>query len=109
MAKKFSELQKKMKPEILAKSKVEAKNMMAKMILAEMRKQTGMTQEELAEALGIKQPSLSKLESQTDMQISTLSRLVQALGGELELIAHLPDADVSISQFIPGVIEDEAA
>ncbi len=101
MKKKFSELQKKMKPEILAQSKAKAKKVMAEMLLSEMRKQTGMTQEQLAASLGIKQPTLSRLESQSDMQLSTLIRLVQALGGELELIAHLPDGDVSISQFMP--------
>jgi len=62
---------------------------------------TGLTQEELAASLGIKQPTLSKLESQADMQISTLQRLIEALGGKLELIAHLPGGDVRISQFMP--------
>ena len=49
--------------------------------------------------MGIKQPSLSKLESQEDMQISTLQRLVHALGGELELVAHMPAGDIRIRQF----------
>ena len=62
---------------------------MAEMLLAEIRKAVGMTQEELASALGIRQPSLSKLEGQDDMQISTLRRLIEALGGTLEIIAHL--------------------
>ena len=72
---------------------------MAELLLGEIRKQTGTTQEELAASLGIKQPTLSKLESQNDMQISTLRRLIEALGGNLELIAHLPGGDVRISQF----------
>jgi len=33
------------------------------------------------------------------MQISTLQRLIQALGGQLELIAHMPGGDIRISQF----------
>jgi len=49
-----------------------------------------MTQQELADALGIKQPSLSKLEHQADMQISTLKRIVEALGGELRVQARFP-------------------
>jgi transcriptional regulator with XRE-family HTH domain len=73
--------------------------MMAEMLLAEIRKSMGLTQEDLAAALGITQPSLSKLENQDDMQITTLRRLVQALGGELEIIAHLPRGDIRISQF----------
>ena len=33
------------------------------------------------------------------MQIGTLNRIIEALGGELELIAHLPGVDVRLSQF----------
>lgn len=101
MKKKFSELQAEMDPKRLDRSKARAKEMMAEMLLAEIRKQTGLTQEELAKSLGIKQPSLSKLESQSDMQISTLQRLIEALGGNLELVAHLPSGDVRITQFMP--------
>lgn len=101
MKKNFNELRKGMKPERVAQAEIRAKEMMAEMLLAEIRKQTGLTQEELAESLGIKQPSLSKLESQTDMQVSTLQKLIEALGGSLELIAHLPKGDVRITQFMP--------
>jgi len=69
------------------------------MLLSEIRKDVGLTQEDLAKAIGIKQASLSKLESQEDMQITTLQRLVKALGGQLELIAHMPGGDIRISQF----------
>ncbi len=99
MKKKFSELEAGMDPKRLARAKARSKAMMAEMLLSEIRKQTGLTQEALAESLGIKQPTLSKLESQTDMQISTLRRLIEALGGDLELIAHLPGCDVRIRQF----------
>lgn len=101
MKKKFSELQAGMDPARLDRSKARSKEMMTEMLLAEIRRQTGLTQEELAESLGIKQPSLSKLESQSDMQISTLQRLIEALGGNLELVAHLPGGDVRITQFMP--------
>jgi DNA-binding XRE family transcriptional regulator len=99
MARNFKELEQKMPPESLARAKVRAKEMMAEMLLAEIRKSVGLTQEDLAAQLGIRQPTLSKLESQDDMQISTLRRLIEALGGELELIAHLPRGDIRIGQF----------
>ena len=88
-----------MTPEQLAQAGLQAKDMMAEMLLAEIRKFMGLTQEELASALGVTQPSLSKLENQDDMQVSTLHRLIQALGGELEIIAHLPRGDIRILQF----------
>lgn len=99
MAQKFDKLKSEMKPESLAKAEAKSKEMMAEMLLAEIRKETGFTQENLAKTIGVKQPTLSKLESQDDMQISTLQRLIQALGGQLELIAHMPNGDIRISQF----------
>ena len=88
-----------MSPESLARARARTKDMMAEMLLAEIRKSIGLTQEDLATTLDITQPSLSKLENQDDMQISTLRRLIQALGGELEIIAHLPRGDIRITQF----------
>jgi transcriptional regulator with XRE-family HTH domain len=69
------------------------------MLVAELRKLAGKTQGQLAKELGIKQPSLSKLEKQSDMQISTLQRIVRALGGELEMIARFPRRSVKLGQF----------
>ena len=83
----------------IERAKAKAKDIMAEMLLAEIRKEVGLTQEDLAKTIGIKQASLSKLESQEDMQISTLQRLIKALGGQLELIAHMPGGDIKISQF----------
>jgi DNA-binding XRE family transcriptional regulator len=85
----FKKLRDKMTPEQLAQAAAQAKEMMAEMLLGEIRKFMGLTQEELAGALGVTQPSLSKLEKQDDMQVSTLRRLIEALGGQLEIIAHL--------------------
>jgi DNA-binding XRE family transcriptional regulator len=99
MARNFRELEAKMSPESRARAEAMAKKMMAEMLLAELRKFVGLTQEELAAALGITQPSLSKLENQDDMQISTLRRLVEALGGQLEVIVHMPRGDIRIRQF----------
>jgi len=73
--------------------------LLGELLLAEMRKLTGKSQREVAEMLGIKQPSLSKLESQSDMQISTLRRIVTALGGKLDVIARFPKGAVKIDQF----------
>ena len=99
MARNFRELEKKMPAASRARAEQKAKKILAEMLLAELRKLAGLTQEELAAAMGITQPSLSKLENQDDMQISTLRRLIEALGGQLEIIAHLPGGDISVRQF----------
>jgi DNA-binding XRE family transcriptional regulator len=99
MARKFSELEKQMNPESRSRAKARAKEQIAEMLLSEIRQSSGLTQEELAKALGIKQPSLSRLEAQHDVQVSTLSRLIHALGGKLEIIARLPGGTIRITQF----------
>jgi DNA-binding XRE family transcriptional regulator len=103
MANKYKKLRDRLTAKQLSKAGMQAKEMMPEMLLAEIRKSVGLTQEELAATLGIAQPSLSKLEKQEDMQVSTLRRLIQALGGELEIIAHLPRGDIRILQFNPAM------
>jgi transcriptional regulator with XRE-family HTH domain len=58
--------------------------------LRELRKAAGKAQADIAAALNIRQPSVSKIERQADMYLSTLRGYVQAIGGELELVVHLP-------------------
>ena len=99
MRRKFKELKARMSPESRARAEARTKGMMADMLLAEVRRLVGLTQEELAKKLGITQPTLSKLESQDDMQISTLRRLITGLGGSLEILVHLPTGDLRIQQF----------
>ena len=76
-----------------------AGELFSELLLSEVRKRTGQSQQEIADTLGIKQPSLSKLEKQADMQISTLRKIVQALGGELEVLAKFPKATFKLGQF----------
>lgn len=52
------------------------------------------SQEQIAQSLGIKQPSVHKIEKQTDLYLSTLRRFVEAAGGTLELRVELPGQGV---------------
>jgi len=58
--------------------------------LGELRRVVGKGQAEIASTLNIKQPSVSKIENQADMYLSTLRSYVEAVGGELDLIVRLP-------------------
>jgi DNA-binding XRE family transcriptional regulator len=58
--------------------------------LRELRQIAGKAQEDVAGALNIKQPSVSKIEKQADMYLSTLRSYVEAIGGKLELTVKLP-------------------
>ncbi len=76
-----------------AKARVDARvrATLAALPLSEIRKAIGLTQVELAESLEVGQGSVSKIEHQADMYISTLRKYVNALGGELHLTAEFPD------------------
>ncbi|MDR0628400.1 MAG: helix-turn-helix domain-containing protein, partial [Treponema sp.] len=50
-----------------------------------MRNARGLSQKMLAEALGIQQPAIAKMEKRTDMYISTLRSHIEAMGGQLEI------------------------
>ena len=96
---KFSELNGSLGADRLRQVEAKTKTMLAEMLLPEIRKHSGLTQKEVATVLGISQPSLSKIENQDDMQIGTLNKLIRAMGGKLEIIAHLPQGDCRLTQF----------
>jgi len=99
MAKKFAELRAKMSPEARAQAEVKASAMLAEMPLNELRQARGLSQKMLAEVLHVQQPSIAKIEKRTDMYISTLRSHIEAMGGQLEVIAKFPDGVVKISNF----------
>ena len=59
--------------------------------LAELRRQRGLTQVELAARLQISQSDLSKLERRRDLRLSTLRGLASALGARLRAVMRFPD------------------
>jgi transcriptional regulator with XRE-family HTH domain len=48
--------------------------------LAQLRREIGVTQAELADRLGVKQAAVSKLERKTDILVSSLANYLEALG-----------------------------
>ncbi|HEY3984718.1 helix-turn-helix domain-containing protein [Cedecea sp.] len=60
-------------------------------LLSQLRNELQISQSELAAAMGVKQPTLSKIEQpDNDPRLSTLKRYVVALGGELSIDITLP-------------------
>lgn len=99
MAKSYEVLRKKMSPESKARAEKKTQQMLVEMPMHELRHAKEMTQEQLAKNLKTKQASVSKVERRTDMYISTLRSYIEAMGGELQIVAHFPDGDVMINQF----------
>ncbi len=97
--KSFEELRKQMSPERRAENARQTQLALLHLKLSELRKSLNLTQEEVANELGVVQSALSKIEHQDDIQVSTLSRYVKSLGGSLKIVACFPDKEVVISQF----------
>jgi hypothetical protein len=67
--------------------------------LRQLREARARSQEAVAARLHIGQAAVSKLERRTDMYLSTLRGYIEAMGGQLEIIARFPDRAVRITQF----------
>ena len=61
------------------------------MALRELRQARNRTQVAMAKRLGVKQVSISRLESRADPRLSTLTRYIDAIGGQLHLIVEFPE------------------
>ncbi len=99
MAKNFKELRAKMSAASRARSEAKAKVLLSEMALNELREAMHLTQESLAETLRVKQATISKMERRSDMYLSTLRKIIEAMGGRLEIVAIMPDGRVRIRQF----------
>ena len=99
MSKKFSELRSKMSPEAQARSAARAEGMLLEMRLRELRKSRNVTQVQVAQAMGVEQTAISKLEHRSDLYLSTVYEYIKALGGELKLVASFPEGDISVQSF----------
>ncbi len=59
--------------------------------LRDLRQAEHLTQERMAELMGVEQENVSRLERRADLLLSTLSSYVSAMGGKLRLVAEFPD------------------
>lgn len=77
--------------------------------LRHLRMARRLTQENMAELLGVDQGSVSKLEGRADVLLSTLRKFVVAMGGNLRLLAEFPDGTVELSSLKEGDEQDMPA
>ncbi len=96
MAKNYRELQAKMSATARARAAAKAEAFAETMALDELREARRLTQEHLAERLGVNQSAISKLERRADMYLSTLQHTVEAMGGQLEIRAVFPEGVVRL-------------
>ncbi|EGI4514754.1 XRE family transcriptional regulator [Escherichia coli] len=78
-------------PESQARIKEMADEMILEVGLQMMREELQLSQKQVAEAMGISQPAVTKLEQRgNDLKLATLKRYVEAMGGKLSLDVELP-------------------
>ena len=84
----FAELRARMTRTAQARANAEALRLEVEMDLAEVRRALQLSQEEIAQILEIGQASVAKMEKRADMYVRTLRRFIEAMGGELEIVAR---------------------
>ena len=76
------------------KTEVEARAdelILEELSLRALRKGLERTQVDVAEALGVGQDTVSRMESRCNIMVSTLDRYIKAIGGEVSIVAEFPD------------------
>lgn len=87
----LTEMLNKLPPERLARVKKMADDMSMDYKLQLIREEMELSQQQLADAMGIKQPTLSAIENRgADIKLATLKRYVETMGGKLRLDIELP-------------------
>jgi predicted transcriptional regulator len=85
--------------ELMANQSPESRERIAKKVdamrqviaLHMLREELNLSQTEMAHAMGVKQPTIARMEqADNDPRLSTLKRYVTALGGEISIDVNLP-------------------
>jgi DNA-binding XRE family transcriptional regulator len=95
----FENLRGAMTPKQQANAAAKAAALREEMSLTELRQARLLTQETLGETLHVGQAAIAKMEKRADMYVSNLRRFIEAMGGELHIVAHFPEGAVQISNF----------
>ena len=87
----LKELMAKQSPESQQRIAAKAEEIRQSVALNLLREELQMSQTEMAAAMGVKQPTIAKMEqTDNDPRLSTLKSYIAALGGELSINVTLP-------------------
>jgi hypothetical protein len=99
MDQNFKALQAKVFPEVQGQSEDKANQVIREMALDEMQGALDQTQQQLTEHLHVNQADISKVNFRSDVYISTHCKIIEAMRGQLDVRAMLPDGIFSINRF----------
>ncbi len=97
MAKKWNGITHKSSPDRIAEIREGAHVAAAILELEELRRRRGLTQAQLAQMVGITQSALSQIENAHNLELATLRKLVESMGGKLKIIAEFQDEAVALT------------
>ena len=83
----WSAIESKMSPERRARVQAKVDDEIQAINMRRLREELGATQVEAAEKAAMTQPELSRLERGSDFRLSTIRKYVNAMGGDLEIVA----------------------
>jgi DNA-binding XRE family transcriptional regulator len=96
----FNKLRDEISPDARDRVSQRVRDTLLEMTLQELRQNASdKTQVELAEFLELTRGAIAQIDGRQDVLLSKLAKYIHALGGDLELVARFPDADVRITQF----------
>ena len=92
MARSLDEIIANEKTEVVENAKKMATEMLLNIHLAELREKTKLTQNKVANAMGVKQPTIAGMEKMgQDIKLSSLKKYIEATGGKLRLDIEMSD------------------
>ena len=94
MAKTLKEIMSQEKPEVVKHAKAIASEMLLNIHLAELRDKVQLTQNDVAMAMGVKQPTVAGMEKNgQDIKLSTLKKYIEAAGCKLNIDIEMSQKD----------------
>lgn len=67
--------------------------------LQEIRKELELSQQDVADSMGVKQESISKLENRDDIKISTLKEYLGAMGAKMKIVVEFNDKEIQLNSY----------
>jgi DNA-binding transcriptional regulator YiaG len=88
---KWTDIKARTKSDTRGRIEAEAQRLSEDLHLSQLRKARGLTQETMAELLGVSQAEVSKMERRTELYVGTLRKFIEAMNGELVIAARFAD------------------
>jgi len=96
MTKSFKTLKNKMSTGAQTAVNEKKQDLLKVALLQDIREAKNITQEEMANKLNTKQANVSRTERRRDLKLSTLKSHIEAMGGELDIVARFPTNEIHL-------------